>query len=147
MHSDFCVINPCNRRFVVIDTYKKIPRSIKDRPAERCHRSIVPGTYTACQSQSARPATVFTPIMINLADDSQLPPKRPTYTAGWWWNRLPQGKKATAREQADALTGFSLEKRWHFLPLQVWQLPLRSTGPNWRRSLIISACAAVPNQA
>lgn len=110
LYSDFCIINPCNRRYVVIDTYKKFLEALKIDQLKTAIEVLYPERIPPVNPNPPDPPPFFTPIMINLADDMQLPPKTAGVFRRVMMEQAATGKKAAAREQADALTNFSLEK-------------------------------------
>ncbi|WP_276502942.1 hypothetical protein [Terrimonas pollutisoli] len=69
-----CIINPCIRRWVVVDTYKGLLEALKYPKLREVIEKLYPERVPVVPIPPD-PPPYFTPLMINLQDEAQLPPK------------------------------------------------------------------------
>jgi hypothetical protein len=68
-----CWFNPCRKRWVVIDTYKQLHEALQYDHLRDVIEKLYPERIPPVPQPD--PPPFFTPLMINLADDTELPPK------------------------------------------------------------------------
>jgi hypothetical protein len=109
LYSGACLFNPCIRRYVVIDTYKQLQSALKIDRLKAAIEQLYPERIPPVNPNPPDPAPFFTPMMINLSDDMQLPQKTADV-----YRRISlgdaTGKKGAMKENNNLLTNFSLEK-------------------------------------
>jgi hypothetical protein len=69
-----CIFNPCFRRYVVIDTYTGLLEALKIPNLKDVIEKLYPERIPV-NPNPPDPGPIFTPMMINLQDEVQLPPK------------------------------------------------------------------------
>ncbi|XVJ66798.1 MAG: hypothetical protein HEQ40_11780 [Lacibacter sp.] len=72
-YSGNCLFNPCRRRWVVIDTYKQLQEALKVDRLREVIEKLYPERIPPIPQPD--PPPFFSPLMINLSDDAQIPPK------------------------------------------------------------------------
>ncbi len=111
LYSDFCFINPCIRRWVVIDTYSKFLNALKFDKLREAITVLYPERVPPFKPIPPDPPPFFVPIMINLSDDFQLPQKTADV-----YKRLPSERGVASNKgdattaNADLLSNFNLER-------------------------------------
>ncbi len=73
LYSGHCTINPCYRRWVVIDTYKGLLKALDNDVLRGVIEKLYPERIPPIPQPD--PPPFFTPLMINLADEVQIPDK------------------------------------------------------------------------
>jgi hypothetical protein len=73
LYSGNCLFNPCYRRWVVIDTYKQFQEALKYDHLKDVIERLYPERIPPIPQPD--PPPFFIPLMINIADDTELPPK------------------------------------------------------------------------
>lgn len=111
LYSNTCIINPCFRRWVVIDTYAKYLEAIKIDELKAAIEVLYPERVVPVNPNPPDPAPFFTPMMINIADEIELPQKK-------WdvFRRIDNGQQASSKKaaarvpSAELMSNFNLEK-------------------------------------
>ena len=111
LYSNQCIINPCIRRWVVIDTYKKLLDALKIDKLKEVITILYPERVPGSNPNPPDPIDFFKPMMINLTDEVQLPQKTVDV-----FNRVKApttnflNETATNAETNNLLTNFKLDK-------------------------------------
>ncbi len=111
LYSNSCIINPCIRRWVVIDTYAKFLDALKIDKLKDAIQLLYPERIPPVNPNPPDPAPFFTPIMINVADEFQLPQKTADIFRRNINDQTGLSKKASAKnENAELLSNFTLQQ-------------------------------------
>ena len=110
LYSNACIINPCIRRWVVIDTYAKFLEALKIDKVREAVQLLYPERIPPFNPNPPDPPPFFTPIMLNLTDDVQLPQKITDVFRRSLNEQTGAAKKAAAKGAADLLSNFSLDR-------------------------------------
>ncbi|MBC7507160.1 MAG: hypothetical protein H7320_00185 [Ferruginibacter sp.] len=110
LYSNHCLINPCIRRWVVIDTYKKLLDALKIDKLKEIITILYPERIPPFNPNPPDPPDFFTPIMINLTDEVQLPQKTVDV-----YNRVNTPStdflnKSASNNESNLLTNFKLDR-------------------------------------
>ena len=111
LYSNTCIINPCFRRWVVIDRYATYLEAIKIDELKAAIEVLYPERVVPVNPNPPDPAPFFTPMMINIADEIELPQKK-------WdvFRRIDNGQQASSKKaaarvpSAELMSNFNLEK-------------------------------------
>ncbi|MBX9785101.1 MAG: hypothetical protein K2X48_17580 [Chitinophagaceae bacterium] len=92
-----CYINPCRRRWVVIDTYKQLQVALNNDVLRAAIEKLYPERILPIPQPD--PPPFFSPLMINVVDDVQLPSKLSNiYTRTNFEQRYAKTKKAKTED-------------------------------------------------
>lgn len=76
LYSNGCTFNPCIRRYLVIDTYTKLLQALKIDKIKEVVTKLYPDRIPLVRNPNPPdPPPDFTPIMINLVDETEIPAK------------------------------------------------------------------------
>lgn len=114
LYSNGCIFNPCHRRWIVIDTYTKFLKALEiDKIREVITKLYPERIPPVLLSNLPDPPPGFSPIMINLVEDVQLPANLANV-----YRRIAadeplktSSKKAAAANQVSLLSNFRLEQQ------------------------------------
>lgn len=107
IYSGNCFFNPCIKRWIVIDTYKQFLNALNNDKLKDVIEKLYPERIPV--GPQPDPPPFFTPLMINLADEVQIPDKLVNiYTRTNFTTTDAKVKKSKAAASANLLSDFQL---------------------------------------
>lgn len=110
LYSNNCIFNPCIRRWVVIDTYTKFLEALKIDKLKAAIEVLYPERIPPVNPNPPDPPPYFTPIMINVSDEIQIPHKTADVYRRAVLEQSTVAKKASLKSNDEFLGNFSHER-------------------------------------